>query len=54
MDGRRDVPGVPQHWALHASRHVHWAKHPDTLASETLADALTDNGADVLRRRKRP
>ena len=39
LDKRRDVPGVPQHWTVQASRHVHWAKHP----TDALADALPDN-----------
>jgi len=39
LDKRRDVPGVPQHWTVQASRHVHWAKHP----TDALADALADN-----------
>ena len=45
MDKRRDVPDVPQHWTVQASRHVHWAKHP----TDALADALADNTrADAL------
>ena len=57
LDERHNVPGVPQHWTVQASRHVHWAKHAhiaagtDTTnahsahshASDALADALADN-----------
>ena len=38
LDKRRDVPGVPQHWTVQASRHVHWA----------LSDALTDTSTDYV------
>ena len=43
LDKRRAVPGVPQHWTVRASHHVHWAKLPDALT-----DALTDALADAL------
>ena len=42
LDERRDVPGVPQHWTVQASRHVHWAKRSNALA-DALADTLADN-----------
>ena len=49
LDERRDVPGVPQLWTVHASRHVHcggWKLHPIT---DALADALTHARSDNTR-----
>ena len=47
------MPGVPQHWTVQASRHVHWAKHPtdalaDALADNSRADPVTDDLTDAL------
>ena len=42
------MPGVPQLWTVQASRHVHWAKHPNAIADNTITDdavayTITDN-----------
>ena len=51
MDGRRDVPGVPQHWIVHAPRRLHWVEHTHTAGTYTTnaySDAVTDAVTDAL------
>ena len=43
VDERRDVPGVPQHWTVQASRHVHWSKHPTDAIADAITVSITDN-----------